>query len=155
MNKTWTGGWAYAILKDVENDKYIIKGGYEFKSTNNRMEVYAIYKALRDIKVIEKKYDIKYRIEVVSDSGYAVFPFMRYGWIKKWNDNLIGEDTKNFDLWKKIFPLVTYYGVRLKFTHIRGHGKNDNEFYNKYNDIVDKYCVNERLKADEIQLEVL
>lgn len=150
MNKTWTGGWGYLIL--LPSGKYVLRGGYEYKSTNNRMEVKAIYEALSYIRRYEKKRKTKIQVEVISDSGYAVFPFIKYNWEEKWRSNSIGRDLINYDLWSVLLPLVfVYFKDRITFTHIRGHGKNDNEYYDKYNDIVDKFCVKQRIEADSPQ----
>lgn len=148
MNKTWTGGWSYLIYR--KKRKHIIKGGYEFKSTNNRMEVYAILSALRDIRNIERSHDVKYNVEIISDSGYAVFPFIKYGWVDKWRHNRFDKTVPNYDLWRELIPLVIYFRRRVSFVHIRGHGKNDNPFYNHFNGIVDEYAVKMRLKADDL-----
>jgi ribonuclease HI len=151
MNKTWTGGWAYLILRDyIKDDCGILKGGKEYNSTNNRMEVCAILRALKAIKRSEKKNNIKYQVEVISDSGYAVFPFLKYGWVDKWKNDNFKDDIPNYDLWSKLIPLVIYFNKRVRFTHIRGHGKNESEFHNYYNGVVDKHCVNMRLKADNL-----
>lgn len=150
MNKTWTGGWGYLML--LPSGKRVLRGGYEYKSTNNRMEVMAILEALSYIRRYERKRKVEFEVEIISDSGYAVFPFLKYNWEEKWRNNLIGSDLTNYDLWNQLLPLVfVYYKDRLTFTHIRGHGKNDDDYYNKYNDIVDKFCVQQRIKADTPQ----
>ena len=148
MNKTWTGGWGYLIL--LPSGKYVLRGGHEYESTNNRMEVKSILEVLKYIRRYERKRKLKINIEIISDSGYAVFPFIKYNWEKKWQNNLISSSMLNYDLWNELLPLVfCYFKDRLKFTHIRGHGKNENDYYNKYNDIVDKYCVERRVLADK------
>lgn len=147
MNKTWTGGWAYLIHRGKR--KPIIRSGFERHSTNNRMEVYAIMQALYDVRRIERKHGTQYLVEIISDSGYAVFPFLKYGWVDKWKKGLIQKDVPNYDLWKKLLPATIYFGSRLRFIHIRGHGKNDNKFYNCFNSKVDKIAVDARLRADK------
>ena len=148
MNKTWTGGWGYLIL--FPSGRYVLRGGHEYESTNNRMEVTAILEILKYIRRYERKRNYKINIEIISDSGYAIFPFIKYNWEDKWRNNQLVSSMLNYDLWSELLPLVfCYFKNRITFTHIRGHGKNESDYYNKYNDVVDKYCVEKRINADE------
>lgn len=151
MNKTWTGAWGFLIVK--KNGNHSVCAGHEYNTTNNRMEVMAILKILERILEAEVRKNKTFdKIEVISDSGYAVFPFTKYNWKQKWYNKQINENTLNFDLWNRLLPLVfDYFGDRVKFTHIRGHGKNLNDIHNYYNDIVDKECVKTRILADELR----
>lgn len=97
------GGWAYVI---TENDKVIITGdGYEFQTTNNRMELQAAIKAL--LIVVES--NIEGKIKVVSDSAYVVNAFHEK-WIDKWIKrgwiNTDGKAVSNQDLWLQLINLV-------------------------------------------------
>lgn len=150
VNGSWTGGWAYLIYR---KGKYrdLIRSGYERNTTNNRMEMIAIINALKDIQGIEQRRKIRYSLKLVSDSRYCIAPFTEWKWMDKWKNNRFEKDKLNYDLWMELFPLVSYYAGRLRFIHIRGHGRNKDDFYNHYNNIVDGRSVWERLKADIVE----
>ncbi|MDH3004870.1 MAG: ribonuclease HI [Candidatus Shikimatogenerans sp. JK-2022] len=98
------------IIKFPNNYK---KYSYKFRySTNNRMELYAIFFSLKKIKKILKE---KYLIfNLYSDSKYIINIINKKHKIKK-----------NFDIWKKIFFLKI---KKINFFWIKGHNKN---YYNE------------------------
>lgn len=150
----------------------IFRAGSEFKTTNNRMEVAAIREALTDVLDYESRTKRKLkRVILVSDSGYATFPFIKYGWLEKWKHNRIDKDIPNYDLWSEVIPLVLKLfasGKRLEIYQIRGHGKDkrcdyakrdcftcssfgcSNPLHQYMNALVDDKAVNARLKADGV-----
>lgn len=92
--------------------------------TNQRAELYAIYKALRTItKNLE--FDT---ISLYSDSEYSINSVTK--WIKAWKKNDWKTSDKrpvmNQDIIKQIDKILQKYPDRIKFTHVRAHtGKSD------------------------------
>lgn len=111
------GGWAAILIyKGVEK---IISGGYA-ETTNNRMELFAIINALKQLK---EKCDVT----IYSDSAYSLDPFLK-GWITKWQANnwktTSGEAVKNIDLWKAFVMEADKHKVA--FVKVKGHSDNEN-----------------------------
>jgi ribonuclease HI len=103
--------------------------------TNQRAELYAIYKA---IKAIQKK-SLECPIKIYTDSEYSIKSLTI--WIEGWKKNgwksSTGKDVMNQDLIKKIDSIKAKNISKIEFQHVRSHtGKND--FESKSNDIVDK-----------------
>lgn len=116
-NNPGKGGWA-AILIYKGNEK-IISGGYT-DTTNNRMELFAIINALKQLK---EKCDVT----IYSDSSYSLDPFIK-GWITKWESNnwktTKGDKVKNIDLWKALIMEMNKHEVSL--IKVKGHSDNEN-----------------------------
>lgn len=112
------GGWAFVIPKlDVENS------GFEDNTTNNRMEITAVYEALKYLygRLINLGDDI----EIITDSQYVVNT-MTKGW--KMN--------KNRDLWEALAK-YRFYFRDIKWTWVKGHADN------KHNQRCDELAVQE------------
>ena len=120
---TNNGSWAFAVSK-----KHFWFGNEE-NTTNNRMELTAVIKAIQTVR--ERNSDIK--IHIISDSQYCVkgFTSWMHSWMKKdW------VKIKNPDLWKVLYKIRR--GVTMEW--VRGHnGDPMNEF-------VDSLCVNNPTK---------
>jgi ribonuclease HI len=107
------GGWA-AILSAV-GKTLELSGGYRM-TTNNRMELMAVIKALSALK------EECNNVTIFTDSQLIVNSIN-----KSWIDNWIKKDWKksdkkpvlNVDLWKKLIPLLKKHNVR--FIWIEGH----------------------------------
>lgn len=102
--------------------------------TNQRAELYAIYKAL---KMISENL-IFNNIELYTDSEYSIKSLTL--WIDSWEKNgwkTAGKKpVKNLDLIIKINQIMKKYPNKIKFYHVLSHtGKND--FLSTSNDIVD------------------
>ena len=111
------GGWgSILIYKGVEK---IISGG-EALTTNNRMELIAIIKALEALKE-------PCEVRVYSDSQYAVDAIMK-GWLTYWMSHgwrtKSKDDVKNVDLWEKLVDLMSKHQVT--FIKVKGHSDNEN-----------------------------
>ncbi|MDR2658832.1 MAG: ribonuclease HI [Spirochaetaceae bacterium] len=94
------GGWAFIITDPQE--KIIDEGkGSERETTNNRMELMAVIKALRCILKKELAID---RITVHTDSQYVERGMTE--WIIRWKENgwkaSDRKPVKNLDLWLKL-----------------------------------------------------
>ncbi len=103
--------------------------------TNQRAELYAIYKA---IKTVQKK-NFDSNIKIYTDSEYSIKSLTI--WIKEWKKKdwktSTGKTVLNQDIIKKIDSLMRKNNGTIEFEHVRSHtGKSNFESVN--NDIVDK-----------------
>ena len=113
------GAWA-AILRCKDREKEI--SGGERNTTNNRMELTAVIRALELLKAPSD-------VTVVTDSEYLANAF-RQKWIDKWKRNgwrtSNKEPVKNQDLWMILDHLIAQH--RVKWEWQRGHsGHTENE----------------------------
>ena len=107
--------------------------------TNNRAELYAIYKSLKICKKILKEKKIE-KINIYSDSEYSIKTFTI--WYKKWIKN--GKDYKNKDIIDKTVKLINKLN-NVNFIHIKAHtGKND--YYSLCNNQADELAKGGALK---------
>ena len=116
------GGWAWAVPDGV------YASGAEARTTNQRMEVTAVLRALQALPG---------PLEVVSDSTYVVNCFRDQwwdGWIRRGWLNSARKPVANRDLWE---PLVALYRQRddVTFRWVKGHSGN------RMNDLVDELAV--------------
>lgn len=120
------GGWA-AVLLYKDKEKHI--SGFIDHTTNNRMELFAVIKALAALKK-----DCK--VNVHSDSAYLVNAFNK-GWLDKWQmnnwKNSKKQDVENKDLWTQLLAHANSH--QITWIKVKGHADN------KYNNICDKLAV--------------
>lgn len=108
------GGWG-VILRWNGHEKELYGG--EADTTNNRMEMMAVIKALEALKKPS-------RVDVYTDSVYVQKGVTE--WMKGWKAKNWPSRIKNQDLWKRIDALTGQHEV--KFYWIKGHaGHPDNE----------------------------
>ena len=123
------GGYG-AVLIYNGNEKEI--SGGEKSTTNNKMEMMGVIKAL---EMLKEKCDV----EVYSDSAYVVNS-INNKWVYSWKkNNWIKSDkskAKNIDLWERLLELIDYHNV--KFIKVKGHADNE------YNNRCDKLAVKAR-----------
>ena len=123
------GGYG-AVLIYNGNEKEI--SGGEKSTTNNKMEMMGVIKAL---EMLKEKCDV----EVYSDSAYVVNS-INNKWVYSWRkNNWIKSDkskAKNIDLWERLLELIYYHNV--KFIKVKGHADNE------YNNRCDKLAVKAR-----------
>ena len=122
------GGWG-AILCYGPHQKEI--SGGEKNTTNNRMELTAVIKALELLKE-------PCTVELYSDSKYVI-DALEKGWARGWRARgWVKSDKKpalNPDLWGRLLELCEYHTVR---THwVKGHAENP------YNNRCDERAVSE------------
>ena len=110
------GGWA-AILRYGEAEK-VLSGGEE-NTTNNRMELTAVIRALEALKG-------PCDVTLYSDSKYVV-EAMAQGWAKGWQargwKRSSGSQAKNPELWERLLSLCETHRVR--WVWVRGHAENE------------------------------
>lgn len=105
------GGYG-AVLK-FNNHRKEVSEGFRL-TTNNRMELLAVIRALQALNTTE------YPVQIYSDSKYVV-DAVEKGWIWGWQKKGF-KDKKNPDLWLRYIPLHLKY--KPKFTWVRGHAGN-------------------------------
>lgn len=105
------GGYG-AVLKFGGHRKELAEG---FRlTTNNRMELLAVIRALQELKSTE------FPVQVYSDSKYVV-DSVEKGWLWAWQKKGF-KDKKNPDLWLRYIPLHLKY--KPKFIWVKGHAGN-------------------------------
>ena len=123
------GGWAAILFyKGVEKE---ISGG-EPETTNNRMELTAVIRALKLLKE-------PCTVEVYTDSQY-VSKAITEGWLKKWKAAGFTKKggLKNAEMWKILDELLSLHQVT--FHWVKGHAENE------FNNRCDQMAVKEREK---------
>lgn len=116
-NPGGAGGWCYLFLED---ESYVAVCAGEESTTNNRMEMQAVIKALKNIP--------NRHLHIYSDSQYVINCASGV-WKRK----------KNLDLWKEYDKYVSSH--RVSWTWVKGHAGN------KYNEIVDDLAREEAKKC--------
>ena len=118
------GGWG-AILFHGNHKKEI--SGFEQETTNNKMEITAVIKALEMLKE-------PCNVELYSDSAYVVNA-INLGWLDNWKANgWKGSDkktVKNIEYWTTLDKLLKIHNVT--FIKVKGHA--DNEFNNRCDEL--------------------
>lgn len=111
------GPGGYGVVMLYKGNRKELSQGYRI-TTNNRMELTAVIKALEAIK----KNSIK--VTIYSDSKYVV-ESVEKGWVWNWGRKKF-KKKKNIDLWKQFIPL--YKKFNIKFIWVKGHaGIKENE----------------------------
>lgn len=125
MIKVYTDGAAkgnpgpggYGAILDYQGKRKELSEGFRL-TTNNRMELLAVIKALEAIK------KPGWEVLVYSDSKYVVDAVAK-GWVFGWEKKGF-QGKKNPDLWKRF--LQAYRQHQVKFQWIKGHaGHPENE----------------------------
>lgn len=126
------GGWAAIIRRDGYDEE--LHGG-EKDTTNNRMEMTAVIKALKALG------DDKYTVDLCSDSSY-VLNGLKKGWAVGWQKNnwlkKDGTPAKNPDLWAQLLELTSKHIMHYHW--VKGHASN------RYNNRCDELAVMESYK---------
>lgn len=119
------GGWG-ALLKWNGHEKELLGG--EADTTNNRMEMMAVIKALEAIK---KPSDIT----LYTDSKYVLQGATEWleGWKARGWKSASKKPVKNQDLWEQVDSQIQRHNV--KFIWVKGHSGDEN------NERVDKLAV--------------
>jgi len=117
------GGWACVLIYNGVEKKIC---GAEHNTTNNRMELMAVIKALEALKE-------KCVCYVHSDSSYVINAFNN-NWLKDWQakgwKNSQKKEVLNKDLWERLDQLTKKHEVY--FIKVKGHSDDE------YNNMCDK-----------------
>lgn len=109
------GGYGVVLISGKHYKE--LSEGYR-KTTNNRMELLAVIRALEAMKVEGM------HITICTDSKY-VCEAVEKGWVFNWQRNNF-KDKKNADLWRQFLKLYPRQHIRFKW--IKGHaGHKENE----------------------------
>ncbi|MCP0886302.1 ribonuclease H family protein [Ligilactobacillus sp. WILCCON 0076] len=128
--------WAYYIITPTMTFK---KSAGEYGSTNNRMEIMALLRALETL--LEKRLQLE-SIQVVMDSRYVLNSITK-NWLKNWERNnwckANGQEVLNKELWERIAQLLPKF-KDLRFSWTKGHAVNagNNEVDRLLNETMDK-----------------
>lgn len=114
------GGWAYIEIVPRNDDIDIfVKNGGKKETTNNEMELTAVYMAL--VKAYKRK---RKKVTICCDSAYVVNAIIK-GWLKNWCVN--GWKTKeekpikNKHIWEKMYILLYKKGMIVNMIKVKGH----------------------------------
>ncbi len=111
------GGFA-AVMK-YKNRYREITGGFK-KTTNNRMELFAVIRALEELNDFAKDKEIV----IFTDSTYVMHAVTK-GWLYTWQKKGF-KDKANVDLWRRFLKIYPKY--KLRFEWVKGHsGIKENE----------------------------
>ena len=111
------GPGGYGVVMLYKDNRKELSQGYK-TTTNNRMELTAVIKALEAIK------NNSIKVTIYSDSKYVV-ESVEKGWIWNWEKKNF-KKKQNIDLWKQFIPL--YKKFNIKFVWVKGHaGIKENE----------------------------
>lgn len=105
------GGWG-AVLRFNGNEKQLWGG--ERGTTNNRMEMTAVIKALEALKR-------SCRVTLITDSRYVIQGITEWlpGWKRRQWRNAARKPVLNVDLWKQLDTLVSQHEIDWQW--VRGH----------------------------------
>ena len=118
------GGWGFIVTRD--NIKVYEAAGSEYGTTNQRMELEAIRKALEYASSIRRPNE---RVVIYSDSAYAINCYQQE-WYINWQANgwrnANKQEVANQDLWIEIIPYFDNFWY--SFKKVKGHA---NVFWNE------------------------
>jgi ribonuclease HI len=114
------GPGGYCAILEYGERRRELSGGFR-RTTNNRMEMMAVIKALEALKE-------PCQVTIVSDSEYVVNGITK-GWATGWRAKgwrRSGKVVPNWELWSRVLELCDYH--RVGFEWVRGHaGHVENE----------------------------
>jgi len=119
------GPGAYAVILQYNNHSKELVQAFR-KTTNNRMELWAVIAGLEALK------KEKQQVAIYSDSRYVI-DAVEKGWLETWiKKDFKGK--KNSDLWKRFWSIYKKHLVRLQW--VKGHAGN------LYNERCDQLATN-------------
>ena len=111
------GGWGSIIVypEGGRNEEVIELGGGEKHTTNNRMEIMAVIKALEKIGITDK------HLIIYSDSAYMINGITKwvFGWQSRDWQTREKTDVANKDLWLELVKNVK--GQKIDWQQVSGH----------------------------------
>ena len=111
------GGWGSIIAHPSGEVQEL--GGGERLTTNNKMELMGVIRALEFLKTTSGDVDI------CTDSTYVIRGITQWiwGWRKREWKTAAGGEVANADLWKKLFALVSARRTlgKIDWKYVRGH----------------------------------
>jgi ribonuclease HI len=112
------GGYAALLMLRHAPDKERVVSGYEYETTNNRMELRAAIEGLRALKH-------SCNVVIYSDSQYVIKGMTEWmpNWQKMGFKNARKQNIANADLWRDLVAAVKDHSV--KWQWVRGHSGNE------------------------------
>jgi len=109
------GGWA-AVLEHAGREKELY--GFEADTTNNRMELLAVIRALEALKR-------RCRVRIVTDSQYVMKGVTEWlpGWKRRGWRTADRKPVKNLELWQRLDTALQAHDVEWEW--VRGHSGHD------------------------------
>lgn len=108
------GPGGYGAILMWNHHRKEISAGYRH-TTNNRMELMAVIKALETLKNPDLP------VHIYSDSQYVVRAISE-GWLNTWIKTNFKGDKKNPDLWKEYYQLSRSFNISMFW--VKGHATN-------------------------------
>ena len=133
------GGWAYVVISNTKMI-YTDSGG-EYDTTNQRMELMAVYQAIKYLESIRRPED---RVIIYSDSAYVINCFEECWykiWVKNGWYNSQKQPVANADLWDVIIPYFDNWWY--SFYKVPAHQNN------YWNNVVDEMAQAEAQKLKD------
>lgn len=136
-SSTNVGGWSYVFTL---GGTIYMHSGYELDTTNNRMELLAVLKALKHIQSLNTD------AIIYTDSAYIANCFAQ-NWYVKWRNNgwLTSKKTAvlNKDLWENILSAYEELNIdrNVKIQKVSGHAGD------KLNELADYHAVQARIQG--------
>jgi ribonuclease HI len=135
QSKNNLGSWGYIINHNGYSNR---SGGYEFNTTNQRMEVIAAINSLKELNRLGYNAE---SIWLYSDSQYVITGINEWinNWIKNGWRNAKKKPIENKDLWVEFLNLKNKF-KNIHFEHVDGHAncEGNNEVDRFLNYIMDK-----------------
>lgn len=131
------GPGGYGAILMAGNRNLELSGGYRL-TTNNRMELMAVIKALEALK------KTNLHLTIYSDSQYVVRA-VNEGWLNKWLATQFKGGKKNKDLWIRYAQLARQHHIR--FVWVKGHA--DNPWNNRCDQLATAAADGPHLLIDE------
>ena len=121
------GGWAYVLIAPDTKKGHLVSefGGFDPDTTNNKMELTAVGKALRTLE--DAADESKAAVKIYTDSTYVIKGITL--WMKNWEANgwkkQDGESISNETFWKRLFEMMQNRQInksaKIHFKHVAGH----------------------------------
>ncbi len=131
------GPGGYGTILMAGSHRKELSGGYRL-TTNNRMELMAVIKALEALKKPGMN------LTIYSDSQYIVNAVEK-GWLRKWVATNFSGGKKNKDLWLLYDKLAKAHKIR--FVWVKGHA--DNPYNNRCDELATAAADGFGLQVDE------
>ncbi|MCO6497992.1 MAG: ribonuclease HI [Chitinophagaceae bacterium] len=131
------GPGGYGVVMMYGTHRRELSEGYRL-TTNNRMELMAVIKALEAIKKPELE------IDLFTDSKYVADAISK-GWLNTWIKSNFKGGKKNPDLWKQYHDLSKKFNIN--FHWVKGHA--ENIYNNRCDELATEAADGNDLKIDE------
>lgn len=117
------GGWG-AIIATADG-QVIELGGHDPQTTNNRMELVAVIRALDRLSKMPSFKAAPTPVQVLTDSVYVIRGITQWiwGWQRKGWKTAEGNDVSNVELWRALSAAVMQFKglAKLEWGYVRGH----------------------------------